>query len=157
RYIQYIVTNHTRPPASYCLICHHPPLYYWLGAGVYAFCEKTKITPPITGVMAFSLVITLVFVGFGAATARLLAKTRGETRIATAFIVFWPYSIHNAVRLHNDTLVCMWMAATVYFLTRWWKEERPRHLYLAALCTGLGLYTKSSAYVLAGAVALALA
>jgi hypothetical protein len=156
RYIQYIVSNHLRPPASHCLICHHPPLYYVLGAGVYAFCEKTKLAPPVSGVMIFSLVITLVFTGFGIATARRLLKTRNELRLAAALIVFWPYSVHNSVRLHNDTLVCAFMAIAVYFLVAYWQEERPRQLYLAALFTALGVITKSSAYPVAFAIAAVL-
>ncbi len=152
RYVQYIVEHHARPPASYCLICHHPPLYYAIGAAVYAFFERTKLTTGIIGLQLYGLVLHLVFVGYAAATARRLVSTRRELHLATAIIVFWPYSIEDTVRVHNDVLAATCMGAATFYLVRWTQGERRRDLYLAALATAVGLLTKSSAYVVAGAL-----
>jgi len=157
RYVQYIVEHHARPPAAYCLICHHPPLYYALGAGVYAFFERTRLAPPVTGLQLYGLVLHLVFVGFAAATVRRLVSTRRELHLATAFIVFWPYSIENAVRVHNDTLATTAMGVATFYIVRWTQGERRRDLYLAALAIGVGLLTKSNAYALVGALLALLA
>jgi 4-amino-4-deoxy-L-arabinose transferase-like glycosyltransferase len=152
RYVQWIIEHHSRPPASQCLICHHPPLYYALGALFYVFFEKTHLGPPITGVQLYSLGCHLIFIGYAAATARRLLATKRELHLATALVVFWPYSIENTVRLHNDTLATTCMGVATYYVVRWAQEERGADLYMAALVTGLGLLTKSSAYVIAGAM-----
>jgi hypothetical protein len=152
RYVQYIVEHKTRPPAGHCLICHHPPLYYGLGALAYAFFQATKLAPPVTGLQLYSLACHMVFVCYGAATARRLLRTRRQLHIATALIVFWPYSIENSVRVHNDTLASTFMGVATFYVVRWAQEERPGDLYVAALVTGLGLLTKSSVYVVAGAM-----
>ena len=157
KYVQYIVEHHARPPASYCLICHHPPLYYGIGALAYRFFEVTKLAPPVTGLQLYGLVCHLVFVGYAVATARRLLGTRRELHLATALIVFWPYSVANAVRVHNDTLASPLMCAATFYVVRWAQEERRRDLYLAALVTGLALFTKSSAYAVVGALLLVLA
>jgi hypothetical protein len=152
RYVQWIVDHHARPPATQCLICHHPPLYYALGALAYVFFQATKLAPPVTGLQLYSLVCHLVFIGFAVATARRLLGTRRELHLATALIVFWPYSVENTVRVHNDTLASTLMGVATFYVVRWAQKEKRRDLYLAALATGLGLLTKSSAYAVAGAL-----
>ncbi|MFT3766655.1 MAG: glycosyltransferase family 39 protein [Minicystis sp.] len=148
QYIEYIAQHHERPPANHCLICHHPPLYYGTGALVFAACKATRLVEPAQGLQLFGLVLFMVFLGYGVRTAERLLRDRRDVRLATALMVFWPYSVHNSVRLHNDSMVCAWMAAAVFHVVRWAQEERPRDLYLAAGFTALGLLTKSSAYAL---------
>ena len=147
-YIEYLVKNKARPPASKCLICHHPPLYYVSSAFVYAFFKATKLAEPTVGIQIFGLLLFLTFLGYGAATARLLLKDSRDQRLATALMVFWPYSYHNSVRLHNDSMVSTFLAMAIYHLVKWSQKSRPRDLYLTAIFTGLGLLTKSSAYAL---------
>lgn len=156
-YIKYIVQHKKRPPAATCLICHHPPLYYAASAVVYAFFQATRLADPAVGVQIFGLALFMVFLAFGARTAERLLPERRDVRLATALMVFWPYSVHNSVRLHNDSMVCAWMAIAVYYVVRWAQEERPRDLYLGALFTALGLLTKSSAYAIVPVFAVLLA
>jgi hypothetical protein len=148
QYVEYIYQHHKRPPATQCLICHHPPLYYALGAIVYAFFKATRLADVTVGLQIFGLVLFLFFVAYGAKTAALLLPEKRDQRLATALFVFWPYSVHNSVRLHNDSMACALMGIASYYAVKWWKEERPRDLYLGALFTALGLLTKSSAYAL---------
>jgi len=148
QYVEYIYQHHKRPPAAQCLICHHPPLYYATGALVYAFFKATRLADVTVGLQLYGLVLFLFFAAYGAKTAALLLPERRDQRLATALVVFWPYSVHNSVRLHNDSMACALMGIAVYYVVRWWKQERPRDLYLAAALTGLGLLTKSSAYAL---------
>ena len=152
RYIQYIVEHRARPPASQCLVCHHPPLFYMLGAVVYRLFEASRLAPPITGLQLYALACHMVFVAYGVATARRLLDDRRELHLATALIVFWPYSVVNAARVHNDALSSMLMCVATFHLVRWGQRERRRDLYLAAIVTGLALLTKSSAYAVAAAL-----
>jgi 4-amino-4-deoxy-L-arabinose transferase-like glycosyltransferase len=150
--VQWIVDHHARPPAKECLICHHPPLYYAIGAVVYRFFQVSRLAPPITGLQLYGLVCHLVFIGYAVATARRLLRTRLELHLATALIVFWPYSVENTVRVHNDSLATTCMGVATFYIVRWAQDDRRKDLYLAAVVTGLGLLTKSSAYAVAGAL-----
>ncbi|MEO7328215.1 MAG: hypothetical protein ABI193_06535 [Minicystis sp.] len=147
-YIQYILTHHKRPPVATCLICHHPPLYYALGALVLGFFNATKLCAGPTGLQMFSLLIFFFFLLYGVLTFQRFTRNKRLLRLATALIVFWPYSIANSVRLHNDTLACTLMAMAFYYALVWYQESKPRHLYLGALCTALSVLTKSSGYVM---------
>jgi len=156
-YIKFIVKNHRRPPAAHCLICHHPPLYYGASALVFAFFQATRLADPAVGVQLFGLALFLLFLAYGARTAERLLPDRRDVRLATALMVFWPYSVHNSVRLHNDSMVCAWMAMAVYHVVVWAEDERPRDLYLGALFTAFALLTKSSAYAIVPVFAALLA
>ncbi len=147
-YIKYIVEHRAIPPGTHCFICHHPPLYYTLGALVYALCQATRAAQPVVGLQIFSLAISMVLVVYGILTVRRLTSDVRRIRLAAALIVFWPYGIHNSVRVHNDTLACALMAVAAYHLVAWHQEDRPRHLYLAGLSVALGILTKSNAYAL---------
>jgi hypothetical protein len=148
QYIEYLVKHRARPPAAHCLICHHPPLYYALGAGVFAFFKATRLAAPTVGLQLFGLLLFLVFLAYGVRTVERFTTTKRDLRLAAALIAFWPYSVHNCCRLHNDSLASTLMAVALYFLVVWSQGDRPRHLYLGALFTALALLTKSSAYVL---------
>ncbi len=147
KYIEYIAKNHAIPPSKHCFICHHPPLYYVVGAVFHRFFDLTRLAPNPFAVQLVSLGMFFAFLVYGALFARLFSDDSRTVRIATAILVFWPYSFHNSVRIHNDTLVATLVAGGMYYTARWWQEERPRHLYLAALFSALGVLTKSTAYV----------
>ncbi|MBK8258995.1 MAG: glycosyltransferase family 39 protein [Polyangiaceae bacterium] len=157
KYIGYIVKNHTIPPAKQCFICHHPPFYYVLGALAQVFFNFTKLAPHPAGVQIFSLAIFFAFIVYSLLLARLFAEKKALIRIVAALIVFWPYSIHNSVRIHNDTLVTALVAAGMYYAARWYKEDKPRYLYASGLCAALGILTKSSAFALVAILGLMLA
>ncbi|MEZ4301173.1 MAG: glycosyltransferase family 39 protein [Polyangiaceae bacterium] len=152
KYIGYIVQNHEIPPAKQCFICHHPPLYYVLGALVQEGFRVTRLAPHPAGVQLFSLAIFFGFLVYGVLLARLFARDTRTVRITAALLVFWPYSIHNSVRVHNDTLATTLVAAGMYYLARWYKESKTRYLYAAGLFAALGALTKSSAYALAACI-----
>lgn len=156
KYIGYIVQHHAIPPAKQCFICHHPPLYYVLGALAQRGMEITKIAPKPVNVQVFSLAIFFAFLVYGVRLARLFSERVRTVRVTAALLVFWPYSIHNSVRVHNDTLATTLVGAGMYYAARWWKGGRPRHLYAAGLCAALGALTKSSAYALAMCIGLML-
>lgn len=153
-YIEYIVKKRALPPAAHCLICHHPPAYYAIGAVVYSFFKATRLASPVLGLQLFSLAISLVFLVTGILTIRRLTEDRRAVHVGAALLAFWPYSVHNCVRLHNDTLVCAWMALALYFIVAWQQDSRPRDLYLAGLFSALGVMTKSSSYILVAVLLL---
>lgn len=152
KYIGYILANHEVPPAKQCFICHHPPLYYVLGALAQRGAELAKLAPKPVNVQVFSLAIFFAFLVYGVLLAKLYSERVRTVRLAAMVLVFWPYSIHNSVRVHNDTLVTTLVAAGMYYAARWHKERRPRHLYAAGICAALGILTKSSAFALVACI-----
>ncbi len=156
-YIEFIVKNHKLPKADTCFVCHHPPLYYVLGAAAYAVFGRLKLIAPTDGLQLYSLAVFLAFVVFGALLSRELARDRREVQLVSALVVFWPYSVHNCVRVHNDTLVSTLLVASLWLTVRWARHDRPRDLYLAGFVGALGILTKSSAIVIGAVLAILLA
>jgi hypothetical protein len=148
QYIEYLLRNGSLPKESDCSICHHPPAYHILAAGVFAFCARTGLAEPTKGLQVFSLGLWLVFVSFAALTVRWLLRRPYQQVLATALVVFWPYSIISSVRVNNDTLACALASMTCYFLVRWYPAPRFCWLLGACSCAALGLATKTNALVL---------
>jgi 4-amino-4-deoxy-L-arabinose transferase-like glycosyltransferase len=156
-YIEFIVKNHRLPKADGCFVCHHPPLYYVLGAFAYAIFQRVRLIPPADGLQLYSLVLCIGFIVFGALLSRELAKDRREVQLATALVVFWPYGVHNSVRVHNDSLVSTLLVASLWLTVRFARRDRPRDLYLAGFVGALAILTKTSAIVIVVVLALLLA
>jgi hypothetical protein len=157
-YIQYIATNGRRPPSSTCLICHHPPLYYYLGAGVLLFFKKVNtLGQPTFGLQLLSLLFFTVFLVYAVKTIRRFTTNLWLVRLATALVVFWPYSIQMSVRVHNDALAGTAMMAAIYFIVRYYEAPSARDFWFAALWVAIGLLTKSSAYAVAAILFLIVA
>ena len=156
-YIEFIVKNHKLPKADTCFVCHHPPLYYVLGAAAYAMFARLKIIPPTDGLQLYSLVVFLGFVVYAAMLARELGRDRREVQLVAALTVFWPYSVHNCSRVHNDTLVSTLLLASLYYTVRFSRHSKARDLYLAGFVGALAILTKTSAIVIAALLALLLA
>jgi hypothetical protein len=70
-------------------------------------------------------------------------------RLAAALVVFWPSSIINSVRVHNDALVSTLLIASIYFISRWDRQGRHRDFCLAVAVSALALLTKSTGYTMA--------
>jgi hypothetical protein len=143
-YIQYIAEHGVRPPATRCLICHHPPLYYYLAAGAFLLFRVTHVGPPVLGAQLLSLLFFAVFLGFAVKLFRRFSDERRLVRLAVALVAFWPYSFMMSVRVHNDALAGTLMMAALYFTVRFDQEGAARDLYLAAASVALGLLTKTS-------------
>lgn len=151
QYIQHILSTGRRPPASQCLICHHPPLYFYLGAGAYWLFEKVGgMGPPTFGLQILSLVFFTVFLYYAALTIQRFVKSPWLVRLAMALVVFWPYSIQMSVRVHNDALSGTLMMGAIYYAIRFYDEGKDRHFAATAVWIGLGVLTKSSIYAIAG-------
>jgi hypothetical protein len=153
-YIQVIAREGRLPNVFECGACGHPPAYYALAA------LWTKLVVP-SAWLPFELRLQwlslLLFFGF-VLTALLIFRScglrAGSLRLAAALLVFWPSSIINSVRVHNDALASLLMLAGIYFIAQWDELGRVRDFYWALATCVLALFTKSSAYPVAAALAL---
>jgi len=153
-YIQAIAQQLRLPIMSACLACGHPPLYYALGAAWSRSLLAGGWMPLELGLQWLSL---LLFVGF-VVVALLVIRSFGvapATRwLAAALVVFWPSSVLNSVRVHNDALASPLILAAIYFTARWDGQRSPRDFWLALVASALAILTKASGYVAAATLIL---
>jgi len=151
------LAQHLRPPTeTLCTACGHPPLYYALAALWTRVVLVGGAVPHEVGLQWFSLLLFFGFMVFALLILRDTVERRATLWLAAALIAFWPSSIINSVRVHNDALASLLMVAAMYFIERWDREERRRDFYAALAASGLALLTKSTGYTVALAL-LALA
>ena len=153
-YIRSIAQHRRLPDVFACGACGHPPLYYALAA----FWSKVLVTggwiPYELGLQWLSLLLFFGFVVFALLILRSCTSRPATLRLATALVVFWPSSIINAVRVHNDALASVLMLGAMYFIAKWDRDGRSRDFHLALLSCALALLTKASGYALATTLVL---
>jgi hypothetical protein len=136
------------PRMGMCVTCGHAPLYYVLGGLVMKLFTALHVTSVDVALQSLSLGFFLGFVAFAVATTRLFIASPLVVRLVAALTAFWPSSVLNSVRVHNDSLASLCMAGALYFTARYDQRERPRDLYWAAVWSGLAILTKSSGYTI---------
>jgi hypothetical protein len=147
-YSEYIAVHGRLPSPLACSICGHPPLYYMLGALAIRLVTLTHVTTIEFGLQALSLAMFLAFLSFGILTIRLFASNRLAVWLGAALLAFWPTSVINSIRIHDDALASCLGAAVLYFVARWHRDDRPSTLYWATALAALAVLTKANAYSL---------
>lgn len=153
-YIQSIAGDHRLPDAFGCGACGHPPAYYALAAAWSKVVVVGGWIPYERGLQWLSLLLFFGFVVFALLIVRRCTSQPATLRLAAALIVFWPSSIINAVRVHNDALASLLMLGAMYFIARWDRDGKSRDFHLALLACALALLTKSSGYAMATTLVL---
>lgn len=148
-YIQSLASSWRLPDVFSCAACGHPPLYYALAAlwskGVHLF----GFLPLELGLQWLSLLLFFSFIVTSLLIFRSCTQHVATLRLATALVVFWPSSVINSVRVHNDALASPLMLAAMYFTAAWDKSDRDRDFAAALVSSALALSTKASGYAVA--------
>ncbi len=152
QYIHRLVELHQLPMAKDCSICHHPPLYHLLAAGVMVAAYRSAVVSAPFALQVMSLGLFYVFVAFGVLTVQALMSDTRVQPWAAAFLVFWPVSVINSVRLNNDLLLFALVSAGMYYLVRWRRDRARRHLIVACALAVGATFTKLNGLILAGAL-----
>ncbi len=153
-YIQSIAQDHRLPDMFACGPCGHPPLYYALAALWSKVVVIGGWIPYDLGLQWLSLLLFFGFVVFALSIFRSCTSQPATLRLATALVVFWPSSIINAVRVHNDALASLLMLGAMYFTATWDRGGKSRDFHLALLFCALALLTKSTGYAVATTLVL---
>ena len=158
-YIDYILSRHAIPPPSAGWAFYHPPLYYLLSAALWRVMALGAAPRPsqFVALQIESIVFQLGFLAFALLAAqrwldrlpnaRLGARPAVRTRLGPLFaalICLWPSGIIHAVRVGNDDLFYLFFGAALYFVTRWWQDDRARDFHLAAASAALAMLAKSN-------------
>jgi len=147
-YVNFVAAHAQLPLPNSCTVCPHPPLYYVLSALGVRFIKATHLTTVESGLQCLSLVFFLGFVLFGVLTIRCITSNPTAQRLGAVLIVFWPATVINSIRVHDDVLVATLVAGSLYFIVRWQKHDCAKNLYWAATLSGLGALTKPSTYAM---------
>jgi len=150
RYVTYLVDHHSLPSALNCNVCHHPPLYYAIAAGVAIVGEHFHVQDVPLLLQRLSLVFSAWYLLFAAMTLRLYVSERLTQWVGTALIAFFPGNIIASCRLHNDSLANALVVAAAYFVLAWWQGGNGRKLANGSLLIGLAILTKSTGAVVLG-------
>lgn len=156
-HLEYIraIAQHLRLPAmSACMACGHPPLYYVLGAAWSRSVLAGGWMPIELGLQWLSLLLFVGFIVLALLVIRGLAVVPATQWLAAALVVFWPSSILNSVRVHNDALASPLILAAIAFTARWDAQGAARDFWLAVAASALALLTKASGYVAAATLLL---
>jgi hypothetical protein len=151
-YLLYFAKNLSIPPDEHCFICHHPPAYYAIAAGVHRFCKWSEVTNPDRAVQLLSMLYSFFLTIFSVLILRRYTRKAWVATLLAALLMFWPYSIINSVRMHNDILLAMFSIGSLYYIVVWHQDDRLRDLILACLFAALAVLTKSNGYVMVGTI-----
>jgi len=154
RYIR-AIADHLRLPDVYdCGPCGHPPLYYALAALWSKVVLMGGWMPLELGLQWLSLLLFFGFVTFALVILQSCTTNRRTAWLAAALIAFWPSSIINSVRVHNDALASFLILGAMYFIAQWDRGERSRDFYAALAASCLSLLTKASGYTVVAVLIL---
>jgi hypothetical protein len=151
-YIQSIAREGRLPNVFECGACGHPPAYYALAALWTTLILPSAWLPFELSLQWLSLLLFFGFVVTALLICRSCGLRAGTLRLAAVLVVFWPSSIINSVRVHNDALASTLILAAIYFIAQWDRAGRRRDFYAALAMCVLGLFTKSSAYPVAASL-----
>jgi len=148
-YIQSLASSWRLPDVFSCAACGHPPLYYACAALWSKSLQLGSWLPIELGLQWFSLLLFFAFIVVSLLIFRSSTQHATTLRLATALVVFWPSSIINSVRVHNDALASPLMLAALYFTAEWDKRDRNQDFMAALLISALAISTKASGYAVA--------
>ncbi len=142
---------------------HQPPLYYLLAVPVYQLFDGSLLPLRLLSVLLGALLLLVVYWAVEEVTPDRPALAIG----VMAFVAFLPMHLAMTTAANNDTLAELLLATVLLLTVRYLKakpvpeaqpspppqpspprgREHSRLLVLLGITTGLGLVTKTSAYV----------
>jgi hypothetical protein len=147
-YIRYILSNLALPRPDQGWEYYQTPLYYIAGALVSRWAQLLGITEP-EALQAFALSLWLVFLAASAGTLRLtLRRSPLIVGLATAALATWPSGVIHSIRIGNELALYASAAVATWFMFRWWRGKRRRHLLAMALWVAVALLCKATAGLL---------
>ncbi|HQH25965.1 MAG TPA: hypothetical protein PLP17_01100, partial [Oligoflexia bacterium] len=106
----------------------------------------------LRGLQSLSLLYSTGFLFFALWTLRLLgqmAKPHFPLNSAALFIAVYPGTMLSTVRISNDSLAQLLIAATITLAVRWWMKGDNTSWYSAIAVLGAAMLTKSNAMIIA--------
>jgi hypothetical protein len=77
-----------------------------------------------------------------------LYKTQSLFWVVGVLFAFWPSAIIHSTRIGNDPLLYCLLAASLYYIVRWFRSDLKRDLLIASILTALTIVTKANGEIL---------
>jgi hypothetical protein len=177
-YVKYLLQHYSVPKAQDGFSFYHPPLYYALCAIVWRILAAMGLSRDeiLAGLQVQSVIYNLGFCAFAVATGRLwldrlptsalgrgLWSRSGLAALFGALVLWWPGSVMQSGLVGNDDLAYLFIAAGLYFASRWWLATRGGagtasryHAILAAVSGALAVVTKTNGLLVFAVLAVLL-
>lgn len=131
---------------------HQPPLYYLLAAPIYALSGGSLLAVRLVSVALGGALIVVAFL-----VARQVAPGRSSLALgAAAFVAFVPQHVAMMSSVNNDSLAELLLALTLLQTFRVLKEGSRWGFIALGVLLGLGFITKTTNYLAAPVVLVAL-
>ena len=135
---------------------YHPPLHHWImalllkilvlfGMPYEMACQALQILPMIYS----SLIMVVSYRIF-----RWVKLDGLPLIIAMGILCFHPTFVLMGGFFNNDILTMLFMLVAVMFALRWYRDPTLKRIIPIALCVGLGMMTKLSAWMVAPPIAI---
>lgn len=135
---------------------YHPPLFHTIGAVVLKLSEilNRDLYGAFENLQTLNMVFAVISTVYSYKIFSQL-NIKGTTLIfLTVFVAFHPMFYILGVTLNNDCLMSMFCIASIYYTIRWYKEQKIGNIIKIAFALSLGMITKTSAGLIAPAIAV---
>ncbi len=134
---------------------YHPPLHHVISAVFLKFFSALGVeyNLALEGLQSLTLFYSSLCMLISYRIIRELGIKGGAALASFAVIAFHPTFIIFAGSINNDLLSLTFQLAAILYTIRWYKNKTLCNIIVIALCIGLGMMTKLSAWMVAPAVA----
>lgn len=151
-YIKAIINTFAIPSNTECYQCYHPPLYYLAAALVFGPAWELGYNLALESAQLLSLLFMMGALLFGLLIIKEVLQAFWLRFFSALLFVFTPMMVIHSTRIGNDSLLYLLYFGALYFLVRWFKEQTPKQLYIAALFAAATLLVKSNGIVIVGII-----
>lgn len=150
-YMHYLVDHSTLPGPGDGWQWYQPPLYYMIGAPLFAFEQRiSAFITPITALQIIALLcsIGVLIVGAWVSFTLFQKRERDASLIMLAIIATFPSLVFFASRINNDVLYHFFGALSLASLYAWWRNDSMRLWYFAVFAAAFSMLSKMNALLL---------
>ena len=156
-YMEYFIKNKSLPDMDVRTVYqfYHPPLHHIIAACWISIQTIMKIeyTMAFENVQLLTLFYSTLCMILSYKIFRQLNLKGIALITATAVIALCPNFYIMATSINNDILSITFMLGAILNTIYWYKDRKMKHIIFIALCIGLGMMTKLSAWMVAPPVA----
>ena len=130
---------------------YHPPLHHFICAVFLKILTVfgVKGSDAYGSLQSLTLFYSCVTIIYGYKIIRLFKIDEKFSVLLFAVLAFHPAFIYMAADINNDMLSVAFMTVALYCACSYFKTEKWSFIVFAAICLGLGMMTKLSAYLIA--------
>lgn len=149
QYINYLLQN-IHPPAPFgAWEFHQPPVYYYLTAPLLLLGYGVDWIDGLELIQSLSSYAMVIFLFYSCRLFKLFFPEGGVRYFCCVLLLcLWPSMVIHSARLGNDVVYYAFTIISFYYICLWWKEERTRDFFVAAIFAAFAVTTKANGTIL---------